>query len=111
MDKRFTGAENRRERRVNILQVTIELPDDLVEQLRKNSGDIARRMLEAFAVESYRSGALTGWQVQQLLGLPDRFELDALLRRAGVSREYTAEELALDYEASRRASGSHTPST
>ncbi len=93
------------------LQVTIELPDDLAEQIRKSSGDIGRRMLEAFAVESYRSSALTGRQVQQLLGLKDRFELDAFLKRAGAFREYTAEELALDYEASRRASGERSPSS
>lgn len=93
------------------MQVTIELPDDLAEQIRRTSGDIGRRMLEAFAVESYRSGAVTGWQVQQLLGLKNRFELDAFLKRAGVFREYTTEELALDYEASRRASGRRTSNT
>jgi hypothetical protein len=89
--------------------VTIELPDELVEQIRASSGDIGRRLLEAFAVESYRSNALTGWQVQQLLGLKDRFELDAFLKQAGVFREYSAEDLALDYEASRRASNDRTP--
>jgi predicted HTH domain antitoxin len=93
------------------LQVTIELPDDLAAQIQKTSGDIGRRMLEAFAVESYRSGAVTGRQVQQLLGLRDRFELDTFLKRAGIFREYTAEELALDYEASRRASGERSPNS
>ena len=34
-----------------------------------------------------------------MLGLKHRFELDAFLKRAGVFREYTAEEVALDYEA------------
>lgn len=99
------------ERKANTLQVTIELPDELAEQIRKSSVDIGRRILEAFAAESYRSGAVTGWQVQQLLGLKDRFELDAFLRRAGIFREYTAEELAMDFEASRRASGERTPSS
>jgi hypothetical protein len=89
--------------------VTIELPDELAEEIRKSSGDIGRRMLEAFAVESYRSSALTGLQIQALLSLKDRFELDAFLKQAGVFREYTAEELNLDYEASRRASTAHTP--
>lgn len=89
--------------------MTIELPDELAEQIRKSSGDIGRRMLEAFAVESYRSGTVTGFQIQQLLGLKNRFELEAFLKRAGIFREYTAEELALDYEASHRASGEHSP--
>lgn len=91
--------------------MTIELPDELAEQIRKSSGDIGRLMLEAFAVESYRSGTVTGFQIQQLLGLKNRFELEAILKRAGVFREYTAEELALDYEASRRASGERSPNS
>ena len=31
------------------MQVTIELPDDLADQIQKASGDVARRVLEAFA--------------------------------------------------------------
>lgn len=89
------------------MQVTIELPDDLADQIRMTSGDVARRVLEAFAIDSYRSGKLTGWQVRQLLGLETRLELDAVLKRAGVFREYTAEELERDYEASRTASSAH----
>ena len=89
------------------MQVMIELPDELADQIRKTSGDVARCVLEAFAIDSYRSGELTGWQARQLLGLETRFELEALLRRAGVFREYTAEELERDFESSRQASGKH----
>jgi predicted HTH domain antitoxin len=89
------------------MQVTIELPDDLADQIRRASGDVARRVLEAFAIDSYRSGKLSGWQVRQLLGLETRFELDALLKRAGVFREYSAEELEGDYEASSAAISEH----
>jgi hypothetical protein len=104
VDNNVGAVDNTLERRSAALQVTIELPDELAERISKSSGDIARRMLEAFALESYRSGTVTGCQVEQLLGLKNRFELDAFLKRAGVFREYTPEELALDYEASRRAS-------
>ena len=76
------------------MQVTIELPDELADQIRKTSGDVARRVLEAFAIDCYRSGKLTGWQARRLLGLETRFELDALLRRAGVFRDYAAPERA-----------------
>lgn len=92
------------------MQVTIEVPDELVEQMRSTCGDVARQVLEAFAVQSYRSNKLTGMQVRQLLGLDTRFELDALLKRAGVFREYTAEELQRDYDASRQASREHIES-
>jgi hypothetical protein len=86
------------------MQVTIELPDELADQIRKTSGDVARLIDEAFAIDSYRVGKLSGGQ---LLGLETRFELDALLKRAGVFREYTAEELERDFEASRQASSEH----
>jgi hypothetical protein len=89
------------------MQVTIELPDELADQIRKTSGDVARIILEAFAIDSYRSGKLSGVQVRQLLGLETRFDLDALLKVAGVFREYTAEELERDFEASRQASSEH----
>ena len=87
------------------MQVTIELPDDLADEIRKTS-----RVVEAFAIDSYRSGKLTGWQVRKLLRLETRFELEALLKRAGVFREYTPEELERDYEASRTASTEHLAS-
>jgi predicted HTH domain antitoxin len=92
------------------MQVTIELPDDLADEIRRASGDVARRVLEAFAIDSYRSGKLTGWQVRQILGLETRFELDALLKREGLFRNYTPEELERDYEASRLASTEHLQS-
>ena len=92
------------------MQVTIELPDELAEQIQKTSGDVARRVLEAFAIDSYRSGKLTGWQARQVLGLETRFELDALLKRAGVFREYTDHELERDFKSSRQASSEHRSS-
>ncbi|HVO98984.1 MAG TPA: UPF0175 family protein [Bryobacteraceae bacterium] len=85
------------------MQVTVELPDSVAEQIRASTPDIARRMLEALAIEGYRSGTLTGKQVREMLGLKSRFDLDPFLKRAGVFREYTAEELESDFQASREA--------
>jgi hypothetical protein len=65
------------------MQITVELPDSLVDQLRSNTTDLARRLLESFAIEGYRSGTLTGKQVRELLGLRSRFDLDPFLKRAG----------------------------
>src|SRR5260221_9736511 len=106
LDNHPPATQNRLEASEN-MQVTVEVPDQLAEQIRKSSGDIGRRLLEAYAVEASRSQSLTGWQVQQLLGFKSRFELDAFLKRAGVEREYTPEELEVDYQASRRASREH----
>jgi len=85
-------------------QVTVELPDEIVSQIESAGDNPGRRLLEAFAIEGYRSQRLTGWQVQNLLGLKDRFEVDRLLKDAGVFEEYTAEELEEDFQNSHRAS-------
>jgi hypothetical protein len=86
------------------MQITVELPDSLADQLRSTTTDLARRLLESFAVEGYRSGTFTGKQVRELLGLRSRFDLDPFLKRAGVYREYTADELENDFHSSRAAS-------
>lgn len=51
------------------MQVTIEIPDDVAAQLKQQSGSISREMLEAFAVEGYRTEKLSRGQVSELLGL------------------------------------------
>lgn len=86
------------------MQVTIELPDELAEQIPKSSSDLARRLWEAFAAEKHRRGAITGAQGQSLLGLASRSEVDQSLNRSSIYREYGAEELELDYAAGRKAS-------
>jgi hypothetical protein len=51
------------------MHVAVELPDDIAQQLKTAWQDMPRRVLEAIAVEGYRSGALTRGQVQRLLNL------------------------------------------
>lgn len=83
------------------------MPDELAEQMKRSSVDVARSVLEAVAIEGYRSGNLTAAQVRTLLGLGSRMETDAFLKRVGILREYTADELARDYENSRQASSAN----
>jgi hypothetical protein len=88
------------------VQVTIELPSDIAEQLQQKWGDVSRHILETIAVEGYRAGQLTTAQVREMLGYDTPMELDALLQRASVfrNRGEDEDELEQDYQASRRAS-------
>jgi hypothetical protein len=86
------------------LQVTIDLPTDVAEQLRLTWGDVSRHILETIAVEGYRTGQLTTLQVRKLLGYQTPMELDELLKRANLDRIPDVQELEQDFEASRRAS-------
>ncbi|MGD0300819.1 MAG: hypothetical protein ABSE86_27360 [Bryobacteraceae bacterium] len=41
------------------MNVTVQIPDDLVKQLTAAGGDLSRRALEALAVEEYRHDRLS----------------------------------------------------
>lgn len=80
------------------MQITVQLPDDLAQ--RPNP---AREALEAFAIEGYRSGALSAYQTRILLGFETRYELDGFLKEHGVwERAYSVEDLEKDAEAFER---------
>jgi len=66
------------------MQVTVEIPDDVARVLAPEGQDPARATLEAVAIEGYRSGALTGYQVRRLLGFETRYELDGFLKTHNV---------------------------
>ena len=86
---------------IEIMRVTIQLPDDISAALQQQWDDVPRRSLEAIAVEAYRTGALTGSQVRRLLGLESRFQVHALLKEHHVPLQYTAADLEDDLQAQR----------
>ncbi len=59
------------------MQITVQLPDDLAGHAAP-----AREALEAFAIESYRSGALSAYQTCLLLGFETSYELGWLSQRS-----------------------------
>ena len=60
--------------------IAIELPDDIARALREKWGDLSQHTIEALAAECYRTRALSGAQVQRMLGLETRMEVDAFLK-------------------------------
>jgi predicted HTH domain antitoxin len=86
---------------MDVMRVTIQLPDDISAALEEQWHDVPRRSLEAIAVEAYRSGALTESQVRRLLGLESRFQVHALLKEHNVALQYTTADLEDDLQAQR----------
>jgi predicted HTH domain antitoxin len=86
------------------VNVAIEIPDDIGRVLAGQTGDVSRAVLEAVAIEAYRSGTITPAQVQQMLGLRSRWETESLLRRAEAHHDYTTDDLERDIAAIRGAS-------
>lgn len=86
------------------MNVAIEIPDDVARQLAAESGEVPRAVLEAVAIEAYRSGKITPAQVKQMLGLGSRWATDEFLRRAEAYNDYTMDDLKHDLAAIREAS-------
>ena len=83
------------------MKVTIDLPEDVSAALKDCWGDVARRSLEAIAVEGYRTGALTETPVLRLLQFETRFQVHALRKEHHVPLRYTEADLEDDLRASR----------
>jgi hypothetical protein len=86
------------------VNVAIDIPDDIGNILAAQAGGVSRAVLEAVAIEAYRSGNITTSQVQQMLGLHSRWETEAFLQRAGAFHDYTMADLEEDIAAIRDAS-------
>jgi predicted HTH domain antitoxin len=85
-------------------QVAVELPDGIARQLEIGGRDLERRALEALAVDAYRSGEITTAQVQEMLQLSSRWEVDAFLKERQAYLPYTEEDLEADLQAIRKIS-------
>ncbi len=79
------------------LTFTLNLPPELESRLRAETADPQTDAAEVYAVDLYRRGLLSHYELSQLLRL-DRFETDGLLKRHNVALEMSPqrfqEELA-----------------
>ena len=87
------------------MNIAIDIPDDIGRILAAQAGSVSRAVLEAVAIEAYRSGTINPVQVQQMLGLRSRWETESFLRRAEAFHDYTMDDLEKDIAAIRHASG------
>jgi predicted HTH domain antitoxin len=85
------------------LNIAIDIPDDIGQVLAAQAGGVSRAVLEAVAIESYRSGAITPAQVQQMLGLNSRWATESFLHRAAAFHDYKMADLERDIAAIRDA--------
>ena len=75
--------------------VTATIPDDAAAKLQNGSATpLGRRLLELATIKAYEAKLITVRQVQEILGLEDRFEVDALFKTYDVrDPHFTLEEL------------------
>ena len=72
------------------MQITLEIPDELVSPLVPPGHDAVRTTLEALALEAYRQQRLSEYQLRTLLGIRSGYELDGFLK------EHEVEKYAVD---------------
>ena len=83
------------------MRITLELPENIVQDLKSKWKDLPRAAIESLALEAYRSRALTAAQLRRLLGFETRMQVDAFLKEHEVY-DFTAADFAQDRETLRQ---------
>ena len=87
------------------MSVTLELPKDIEDKLRRENPNLDSDVREACAVALFRKGTVTHAQLSRILGL-GRFETDAVLKRHGVTEQaLTPADLEADRNTLRKVLG------
>jgi hypothetical protein len=84
------------------MNLTVKIPDDIAGQLSAEGGDLARRALEAWALEEYRRGSLTEDGLRRMLGFSTRYQLDGFLKAHDVWAEYTVDDFHREIDGLKR---------
>ncbi|MGH9949284.1 MAG: UPF0175 family protein [Pyrinomonadaceae bacterium] len=72
----------------------VNLPDTVAGQIAASEKALERSLLEALALEEYRCGRVSAFQVGQMLGFEHPTEVDAFLTEHRMFDEYSKEEIA-----------------
>jgi predicted HTH domain antitoxin len=80
------------------MQITIEIPDILGQQLQATPGNLERKMLELCVIEAYRNAWISAGKARELLGFLTRLELDAFFKARAVDLNYDLSDLQQDLE-------------
>ena len=84
------------------MTITLEIADELASALAAPGEDLSRTVLEAIALDGYRSDRLSEADIRQLLGFETVMEVHGFLKAHGVFLPYTAEDLEHDRAAARQ---------
>ena len=76
------------------MQISIELPDDIVNQLPPV--DVSRRILELVVADRYRQGHIGAAEVRGILNFASRWETYEFLKREKAYLPYTEDDLEQD---------------
>lgn len=78
------------------MQIAIELPDDIVNQLQPVN--LSRRILELIVADRYRQGHIGAAEVRRILNFASRWETYEFLKREKAYLPYTEDDLEQDIQ-------------
>ncbi|EFI34163.1 conserved hypothetical protein [Desulfonatronospira thiodismutans ASO3-1] len=78
------------------MEYTIPIPDDVAKKVQDRWEDIPGRVLESFALAAYNDGIITEYEIQKILNISSRWELEEFLKKNKVYLYYTEEDLEQD---------------
>lgn len=78
------------------MQVTINLPEELIRYLGKDATELSRAAVEALVLEGVRSGRLSVAQGRRVLGFLSRHQMETFLKFHGVDLALTLEQVRSD---------------
>lgn len=79
------------------MQVTIDIPDSIAQQIEQQGSTAERELLEAFVLEEYRRDRLSRGRVSELLGL-NFWETERFLKEHNAYLPIEIEKLGHDTE-------------
>lgn len=88
------------------MAISIDLPLELEQSLRRQVGDLDQEAKEALLVELHRQAKLTQSQLSRALDL-SRIQTDSLLKRHGVYYDLTAADVARESEGLHKLRSDH----
>jgi predicted HTH domain antitoxin len=78
------------------MQITIDLPDELVQHFNRDY--LAHEIIEALVVQAYQAEKITTAEVGRILNLSSRWDVDAFLKQHKADLHYDATDLERDRE-------------
>lgn len=78
------------------MEYTIPIPDDVAKKIQDRWNDIPSRVLESFALVAYNDEIIIEHEVQKILNISSRWELDEFLKKNNAYLHYTEQDLEQD---------------
>jgi hypothetical protein len=78
------------------MQVTIDLPEELIQYLGKDATELSQTTVEALVLEGLRSGILSAAHGRRVLGFLSRRQMETFLKFHGIDLPLTIEQVRSD---------------